>query len=116
MPVVFDVVDGALDDGVLEEVDPEPVDVDAGEPLLADVSAEPAWAVDAVVPDVFVVPAVVDAPADAPEVVLVLLEVLPFEVVEELDGCALATPGVVTTITPIPKAVARAPTRPTNRP
>lgn len=66
-------------------------------------------------------PVLVDAPVlevlvcDVVEVELVL-EVESFDADDVFDVSALATPVEVTTITPIPRAAANAPTRPTKRP
>jgi hypothetical protein len=53
---------------------------------------------------------------DVPEVEPVLVADVPFDAddgLDEVDESAIATPpGEVTTITPIPKAAASAPTRP----
>ncbi|MBE1547799.1 hypothetical protein GGC64_001807 [Mycobacterium sp. OAS707] len=112
-------------------------------PLLLTVTPGPTWVVDDVVPDVDVAPAVavpvavdvdpapvvdeplsvvvvVDVPvlggADADELDSVLVAELSCDVDAALEVSAVATPGEATTITPIPKAAARAPTRPTWRP
>ncbi|MBP1819613.1 hypothetical protein [Mycobacterium sp. OAE908] len=108
-------------------------------PLLLTVTPGPTWVVDDVVPDVDVAPAVavpvavdvdptpvvdeplsvvvvVDVPvlggADADELDSVLVAELSCDVDDVLEVSALARPGEVTTITPIPNAAANAPTRP----
>ena len=77
---------------VSADVDPEPVEV---EPLSVDVAAEVA---------------VLGVAAD--ELESVLVAELSCDVDVELDVSALATPGEVTTSTPIPNAAANAPTLP----
>jgi hypothetical protein len=117
----------------------EPDSIDP--PLLLIVTPGATWDVDPVAPDVCVVsvdaevpvegePVLVDADPDEPTeaavslvVVLVfaasaLVPVLPpvdvpVDVEVEPVVSALATPGEVMTITPMPKAAANAPTRPT---
>jgi hypothetical protein len=91
--------------------DVEPVDV---EPLLLGVAA--LLVLDAVVPEVL--DEAVEAPdplVDEPVPVVPDAPVLPEEapVDDDADVSALANPGEVTTITPIPRAAASAPTRPT---
>ncbi|MBE1547796.1 hypothetical protein GGC64_001804 [Mycobacterium sp. OAS707] len=108
-------------------------------PLLLTVTPGPTWVVDDVVPDVDVAPAVavpvavdddpapvvdeplsvvvvVDVPVlggtDADELDSVLVAELSCDVDDVLEVSALARPGEVTTITPIPNAAANAPTRP----
>jgi hypothetical protein len=97
----------SVDDEVVPDVDVAPavavlvaVDVDSAlaevEPLSVDVAAE--------------VSVLGVAAVDGPESVLVAE--LSWDVDDGLDVSALAKPGEPTTITPIPKAAAKAPTRP----
>jgi hypothetical protein len=81
---------------VAAEVGPEPVEV---EPLSVDVAVE--------------VPLLGVA---ADELEPALVAELSCDVDAALEVSAVATPGEATNITPIPKAAARAPTRPTWRP
>lgn len=89
--VVEEVVPDDVTDELVEDVAWLPVTVDDGDVVL-----------DPPVILVFVAPVEDSAPAAEESV----------EVDDELDVSALATPGDVTTITPIPKAAAKAPTRP----
>jgi len=107
-------------------------------PLLLTVTPDPTWVVDDVVPDVDVSAAeaapvaldvdpelVVDEPLSvdvavevpvlgvaADELESALVAELSCDVDDVLEVSALARPGEVTTITPIPNAAANAPTRP----
>ena len=112
-PLLLTVTPGAT--CVVEEVAPAVAEAEAAEAaFVAAVDAEsedPDESVPAAVGAASVAAASVaadDAPAASDEE----LDVSPVE----LDGSAVATPGAVTTITPIPRAAANAPTRPMYRP
>ena len=100
---------------VVEEVAPADAEAEAAEAaIVAAVDAEsedPDESVPAAVGAASVAAASVAA-ADAPAASDEELDVSPVELV----GSAAATPGAVTTITPIPRAAASAPTRPMYRP
>lgn len=109
-PGATSVVDDVAPDDAVEapagdvaSVLPPAVDVDVPDDADVDV-VEPA---DVVAP-ALVVPGSVD-PVEEP----VPVDDTPDAGDDELDASALATPGEVTTITPIPNAAANAPTRPT---
>ena len=120
-PLLLMVTPGAT--SVLEEVAPDALVPSVVVPLPVDVVAVAlevlALAVPVEVPDVdepasgaeLVVPACDPLTAEslAPEVV----DAPAVEVDDEPDESAFAMPGEVTTITPIPRAAANAPTRPT---
>jgi hypothetical protein len=89
-------------------------------PLLLTVTPGAISVVEDVVPDDVVdVAADGGEPSAVPEASFVApalgvpVSVAPVDVDEVIDGSALARPGEVTTKTPIPRAAANAPTRPT---
>jgi hypothetical protein len=112
-PLLLTVTPGAT--CVVEEVAPAIAEAEAAEAgCVAAVDAEsgdPGESVPVAVGAASVAEASVAA-GDAPAASDEELDVSPVE----LDGSAVATPGAVTTITPIPRAAANAPTRPMYRP
>ena len=121
-------------------VDSDSVVLVCAPPLLLTVTPVPTWVLDDVAPDVDVAPAVdvsvavdvdselvvveplsVDVAVEVPVAVASAADSVPadeasVDVDDVLVVSALATAGEITTITPIPKAAANAPTRPIWRP
>jgi hypothetical protein len=130
--LVSSVASAPVDSGAVEG--PGSVVLVCAPPLLLTVTPVPSCVLEDVAPDVFVVsvasgsllaevesvePADVDDAPTLEEFVCepsaaapVLAEAASLDVDDVLEVSALARPGEVTTITPIPKAVANAPTRP----
>jgi hypothetical protein len=108
-PDATSVLEDVVPDVVVVLVAGVPVSVDV-DPPLADVESAPVVAVDEVA-----VP-VVDAAAvpeeDSPDDVVLDVELVEDDSDDVPVVSALATPGEVATITPIPKATANVPTRP----